>query len=281
VIPARNAASTLGQQLEALARQRTTRTFEVVVADNGSTDDTAAVVASYADRVPGLRLVDASHREGSNVARNAGTAAARGDLILLCDADDVVADDWLEQLSAGLEKADGVGGRLEYVSLNPDFVARWGEHRGQGGTAVQLSFLPRPISANAGFRKAVWEELGGFNEEYVRGGAETEFYWRLQLAGHTLLHVPEAVVHYRLRPSFSTLVRQMYIWGRQSPMLYRDFRDRGMPRDLRGSLRQLVWLLGAVRHLPRSPRDRLVWCRHVAYRAGRIVGSFRYRVFYP
>ena len=281
VIPARNAASTLAAQLEALARQRTGRRYEVLVADNGSTDGTAAVVAAWTDRVPGLRLVDASRREGSNVARNVGTQAAAAELVLLCDADDVVDEGWLEALAGGLDDADGVGGRLERVSLNPDFVRAWGEPKGQPGIVVQHEFLPRPISANAGYRKAVWAELGGFDEAYVRGGAETEFFWRLQLAGHTLLDVPDAVVHYRMRSNFRLLVRQMYIWGRQSPMLYRDFRDRGMPRDLKGSLRAWGWLLKGVGRLHRTPRDRLVWCRNLGYRVGRIVGSFRYHVLYP
>lgn len=282
VIPCLNAAGTLGLQLEALARQRTDRPYEVIVADNGSTDGTAAVVAAYRDRVPGLRLVDASRRRSSNTARNEGTAAAGGEMVLLCDADDVVADDWLEALARGLEQADAVGGPLEYVELNPDFVAQWGEHQGQGGMAVQLGFLPRPVGANAGFRKSVWEKLGGFDEDYVRGGPETEFFWRLQLAGHSLLEVPEAVVHYRLRSSFKALVRQMYVWGRQSPMLYRQFREHGMPRNSRESARMWLWL---VKHLPdllgKDPYARLKWCRQAAYRVGRIVGSVSYRVVYP
>jgi len=281
VIPALNAAGTLAVQLAALGRQRTTRSFEVIVADNGSSDRTADVVASFLNDVPGLRLVDASARTGSNVARNTGTAAARGDYVLLCDADDEVAEDWLEALAAGLDHADAVGGRLERVKLNADYIARFGQAWGQPGITTQLGFLPRPIAANAGFRRSVWVELGGFREDYVRGGTETEFYWRLQLAGHTLVDVPDAVVHYRLRASFRRSVRQMYIWGRQHPMLYRDFRDQGMRYDPREPVHAWRWIL--LELVPKVLRDRTLvvdLCRQVAYRIGRVVGSYRYRVVY-
>ncbi|MEJ5866171.1 glycosyltransferase [Pseudokineococcus sp. 5B2Z-1] len=280
VIPTLDAVRTLGQQLDALARQRTQRTFEVLVADNGSTDGTREVVAAYADRLPGLRWVDASARTGSNVARNIGTRAARADLVLLCDSDDEVDDDWLEAMASALEGAGGVGGRLEREQLNSDYAKLWGRPAGEAGIQVHLGFLPRPIGANAGFRRTIWEELGGFDEDYVRGGTETEFFWRLQLAGHTLADVPTSIVHYRMRTSFKKSVKQMYIWGRQHPMLYRDFRAHGMrytPRDTVRSLRSIPHL---VRLAARDRTGRLWLCREVAYRAGRVVGSYRYRVVY-
>src|SRR5690606_10578144 len=91
VIPARDAARWIDAQLGALACQEVPVPWEVVVADNGSTDDTVARAEAWADRLP-VRVVDASGRPGPNHARNQGTAAARGDLLLYCDADDVVQD---------------------------------------------------------------------------------------------------------------------------------------------------------------------------------------------
>jgi len=281
VIPARNAAATLEVQLEALSRQRTSRAFEVLVADNGSTDGTRQVAARFADRVPGLRVVDASARTGANAARNIGTRASRGELVLLCDADDEVDDLWVDALSAALETADAAGGALELTRLNADYVRRWGPSPVDAGIARPLGFLPRPVGANAAFRREAFDRLGGFDEEYVRGGTETEFFWRLQLAGLTLVPAPEAVVHYRMRSSFRALVRQMYIWGRQHPMLFRDFHDQGLKRDILGSARhwaRLAILLARVRH---GRWHLLNFCRKSAYRVGRLVGSAQYRVFFP
>ncbi|WP_432504963.1 glycosyltransferase family 2 protein [Kineococcus arenarius] len=281
VIPTRNGSRTLGVQLDALARQRTQRRYEVIVADNGSTDGTRELVESYAVEHPWLRWVDASARTGSNVARNVGTDAARAEFVLLCDSDDEVTEDWLELLASGLERASAVGGRLEREKLNAEYSARYGPPGGYDGITKQLGFLPRPIGANAGYRKSAWEEVGGFNEDYVRGGTETEFYWRLQLAGHTLLDVPEAVVHYRLRPDLKTSVKQMYIWGRQSPMLYRDFRAHGMEYDVRESLRRCKSIVWLALHSYRGAFERLHLLRTVGYQLGRIVGSVKYRVVFP
>ena len=280
VIPARNAAATLAVQLQALATQVSTRPFEVIVADNGSTDDTAALVASHRDRVPGLRLVDAGAAPGTNAARNAGTREAGGDLVLLCDADDRVGPGWVEALARGLETADAVGGRLDRVPLNAGFIDRWGPPTGALGIATHLDFLRRPIGANAGFRREVWCALGGFDERYVRGGTETEFYWRLQLRGYTLAAVDEAVVAYRMRSTFRALVRQMYVWGHQSPMLYRDFRAAGMRWQPMATLRAWRHTARLLRPALRTPADRLRLARHLAYLSGRVVGSIRYRTVF-
>ncbi len=284
VIPVRNGAATIGAQLDALARQRGARAYEVVVADNGSSDGTRDVVLAHRGvpaRWDDLRVVDASARPGTNVARNAGVAAARGALVLLCDADDVVDDGWLDALAGALEHADAAGGVLERASLNPEYVRAWGAPDSNPGTYVHLGFLPRPTGANAGFRRAVWEELGGFDERYVRGGTETEFFWRLQLAGRTLVAVPDAVVHYRLRVGNRKIIRQQYVWGRQSVMLYRDFRASGMPWH--PGRAALGWL-DALSQVPRAawgPRAKKMGAaRALALRVGMLAGSIRFRRLY-
>lgn len=284
VIPVRDGAVTIGAQLDALARQSGTRAYEVIVADNGSNDGTREVVLARRGspaRWSDLRVVDASSRAGTNVARNAGAAAARGNLVLLCDADDVVDDGWVDALAGALEHADAAGGVLERVSLNPEYVSSWGAPTTDPGTYVHLGFLPRPTGANAGFRRAVWEELGGFDEGYVRGGTETEFFWRLQLAGHTLVAAPDAIVHYRLRVGTRKIIRQQYVWGRQSVMLYRDFRSAGMTWHLGQAA--LGWL-DALSQVPRAawgPRGKkLGAARALALRVGMLVGSVKFRRLY-
>ncbi|WP_298992211.1 glycosyltransferase family 2 protein [uncultured Pseudokineococcus sp.] len=280
VIPTLNGGATLGTQLEALARQRTQRVFEVLVADNGSSDNTQEVVSAYAERRPRLKLVDASERIGSNVARNAGCRVARGAAILLCDSDDEVDEDWVEQMARGLESAEGVGGRLDLLRLNPRYAAvNAGEPPIQGMTEP-LGFLSRPIGANAGFSRAVWEQLGGFDESYARGGVETEFFWRLQLAGYRLVEVPEAVVHYRLRSTFRKSVKQMYIWGRQHVKLYRDFRGQGVEYRPIDSVKAWLALVPLAGKVVRYRTHKTQLGQQLAYRVGRCVGTWRYRTFF-
>lgn len=281
VVPARNAAATIGAQLDGLSRQRTSRRFDVVVSDNGSLDGTAEVVRAYAHRLPALTVVDSSDAPGANHARNAGIRAARGSSVLLCDADDVVHPDWLESLAAALDRAPLAGGRLERHRLNPRYLARWGEPAGIQGITTTMGFLPFPSGANCGLRREVWEELGGFDERYAYGGTETEFFWRAQLAGHELADAPDAVVHYRMKDSARAMAKQSYAWGRQAPQLYRDYRGDGMPHCVRGALREWAWTLklAARAGLGRAPKAEAI--RQLSYRVGRLRGSLRYRVLYP
>src|SRR5512140_3870131 len=87
IIACLNAATTLGTQLDALARQSSPVPWELLICDNGSTDATVAVALRYQDRIPGLRVVDASGVRGAGAARNQGAEEARGEWLAFCDAD--------------------------------------------------------------------------------------------------------------------------------------------------------------------------------------------------
>lgn len=77
IIPCLNAAATIDQQLEALTQQTTTP-WEVIISDTGSTDGTLDIIRRYSDRLPRLKIVDASGRRGAGHARNEGVKAATG-----------------------------------------------------------------------------------------------------------------------------------------------------------------------------------------------------------
>src|SRR5205085_6844888 len=113
IVPVRNGERHVGDQMAALAAQDYDGPWEVVVVDNGSTDRTAEVVARWRDRLPSLTVVDASNRRGLNHARNAGRAAARGDFLAFCDADDVATPGWVSALAEAAAQADLVSGAIE------------------------------------------------------------------------------------------------------------------------------------------------------------------------
>ncbi|NJN88072.1 MAG: glycosyltransferase family 2 protein, partial [Leptolyngbyaceae cyanobacterium SL_7_1] len=99
VIPCYNAAGTIAIQLEALARQEFSQPWELIVADNGSTDGTQAIAEKYADQFTHFRLVDASAQRGAAHGRNVGVSVAQSDAIVFCDADDEVAPGWLSAMA--------------------------------------------------------------------------------------------------------------------------------------------------------------------------------------
>jgi GT2 family glycosyltransferase len=275
VVPVYDAMPWLVDQLAALAGQSCATEWEVVVADNGSTDDSPTIAREFATEHPAFRVVDASARRGPGAARNTGVGAARGDCIAFCDADDVVQEGWLEGLVAALDRAEVVAGAFDFRSLNG------------GGPAVprpastsQFGFLPGGLGANLAVRRAAFEEVGGFDED-LRVGEDIDLCWRLQLAGGRFAVASDAVVSKRDQPGPDGVFRHGLTYGRSVPVLYRRHRAAGARPDLAGALRSWVWL---VLHLPQVARTgpaRRQWVHAAGVRVGRLLGSIDQRVFFP
>ncbi|MDB5507206.1 MAG: hypothetical protein JWR75_1844 [Devosia sp.] len=112
IIPALNAVATLGRTLASVVGQ-TERQFEVIVIDDGSSDETADLARSFSDRLPGLQVIS-QPRRGTGAARNAGLALARGTYIAPLDADDLWHPTYLRQLADRLDAA-GPGTVMAYA----------------------------------------------------------------------------------------------------------------------------------------------------------------------
>lgn len=266
VIPCRNAAPWLGEQLAAVTAQDYAGPLEVIVADNGSTDDSREIAAAW----PGVTVLDASAVRGPNHARNVGSRAGGGSLILTCDADDVVDGGWVSAMVAALADFDLVGGHLEVDSLNPPEVRR----RPLAAAVPKYGFLPIVSGGNFGIRRTVLEALGGWNEEFTGGPDDTELCWRAQLAGYRYGRTPDAVVHYRYRTTARAAARQAYDGGRRIPTLIRTFRHAGM--SYRGIALRVVrfagYLVAMLPLLPFSRRIRIEWVRRASLGWGFVRG---------
>jgi glycosyltransferase involved in cell wall biosynthesis len=276
IIPARDAAATLGTQLEALATQDVPVAWEVIVVDNGSTDGTGEVCARFQDRLA-LSVLPCP-TPGTSAARNAGARAARGEHLLFCDADDEVAPGWVAAMSRGLGTHDAVGGRIDDEALNGHlrYVPRHPD-----GLPVVAGFLPRTISANLGVRADVFAAVGGFREVYTYGSDDTELSWRLQLAGHTLGYVPDAVVRYRHRSRTRDVAVKAFRTGRSRGRLFREYRGAGMPQPrLAGAVLRWARLLALVPVAPWRPAARWRLADQAGAALGRVVGSLEQRVLY-
>ncbi len=175
VIPVRDGATTLGDQLDALCRTEPTRgEFEVVVADNGSTDATRTVAMTFAGRLA-IRVVDASHRAGANAARNVGVSAALSDRLVFCDADDEIDSRWLSEIEAAFDAGGRLlGGLIDYSRLNDEISISWRGNRGE--TVMKMyGFLPAAHFANMAMTRDAFDQLGGLDETFVHGGDDVEF----------------------------------------------------------------------------------------------------------
>jgi glycosyltransferase involved in cell wall biosynthesis len=278
IMPVRNGSETLARQLEALRGQTYGGPWEFIVADNGSVDDTPSVAEEFAGRVPGLRVVDASGRPGISAARNAGAAAARGQFLAYCDADDEAAEGWLAGLVATAAYCDVVGGRLDHSSLNDRTAQAWRDTLAADGLPRSLGFLPYAVGSNMGIWSDVLRALGGWNEKYQTSGDDVELSWRAQLAGYSLGFAPNAVMRYRHRHDLRGMMKQAYAYGLSDARLYWQFRSAGLPlRPLIGDLRGWASLLARLPHLLGSRAHRGHWLRQATLRWSRLWGSARHR----
>lgn len=199
VIPTLGRA-TLDEQLEALARCRWDRPWEVVLADNAGDGAVAAAVDRWRDRVPGLRAVDASDRRGRSHAVNVGAEAARGRWLLYVDDDDLVVPEIVAAVGdAFVDGARVVVFNLNIHEINPRPV--WASL-----AQAQLTEHGRPMFRKipavwgcAGIERSLFLELGGFDEDQPYA-EDLDFTVRLHEAtGIEPTWLPRQLIHYRLR----------------------------------------------------------------------------------
>jgi GT2 family glycosyltransferase len=179
---------------------------ELIVVDNGSTDDTARVVERAGLTNLKLRLVTEA-RPGLSHARNTGLASARGQIILFTDDDVHPAEDWAEKLTAPLrdDRYDAVAGR---IVLAPDLQRSWIRPEHAIRLAVMSGLVEGHVEmfcANMGFRRAVLQKVPAFDGELGPGalgfGEDSLFSWQLALAGCRLGFVERAVVVHHPDPA--------------------------------------------------------------------------------
>ena len=274
VVPVRNGMPWIDHQLRSLSAQEVPAEWEVVVADNGSGDETRRCVEQWSERDPRIHLVDASARKGAAAARNAGVRSARGELLAFCDADDVVRPGWLASMLAALADTDLVAGVFDFGALHGH-----PSEKPVPAATRQLGFLPFGLSANLGVHREVLEAVHGFDEA-LSPEEDVDLCWRLQLAGHRFAVVTDAVVEKRERPAGLPTFRGAWAYGRCGPRLFARYRADGMRRDLRGAAKAWIWLVVALPGLVLRSRRRQ-WVRTFAIRSGRLACSIHLRVFFP
>lgn len=276
IIPCLNAANTIAVQLEALANQQWSEPWEVIISDNGSTDETLTIVEEYKKRLPRLRVVDAFDRPGPSYARNVGALAASGDLLAFCDADDEVAPGWVAAMGKALSRYDFVASSLEWEKFNPPWTLVGGKPQ-HDGVVVYHNYLPAASAWGLGIKRSIHEAIGGFDESMLRLG-DVDYCWRAQLAGVKLHSVPDAVVHYRYPKELGDIYRKACLDGEYEILLFKKYRLLGMPKVTlqadSSRLKRLVMSLPQIRH----KEKRNTWLWEFGYSIGRLQGRIKYRI---
>lgn len=146
--------------------------------------------------------------------RNAGVCAAKGEVIVFTDAGCQPGDGWLERLVAPLRQGENVTCGLTLALPGSDSLYDRGARR-----ALGARYLAECPTINLAFRRAAFEAVGGFDEEFSYG-SDVDFSWRLTEAGYRIHGVPHAVIRHDLGTSRRQL-RRSYVYGKARMRLYR------------------------------------------------------------
>ncbi|HZW80951.1 MAG TPA: glycosyltransferase [Candidatus Deferrimicrobiaceae bacterium] len=208
IIPTFNGSARIGYCLDALLKQTAGQNAEILVVNDGSTDDTAGVVESYS----GVRLITQANA-GPAAARNRGAGEARGTIILFTDDDCVPMPDWLDAMLEPFEDADIVGAKGVYRTRQKSLVARF----------VQIDYEDRyrlmaahdsidfVDTYSAAFRRDRFLEMTGYDTSFPLACAEDiELSFRMSARGWKMRFVPNAIVYHTHPDTLSKYLKKKY-----------------------------------------------------------------------
>ncbi|MBU1565867.1 MAG: glycosyltransferase [Proteobacteria bacterium] len=211
-IPCFNAELFIGQVLESIVAQ-TRQPDEIIIVDDGSSDDTRKIVSQFPNR-----LICHDSNKGIAAARNSAIKHASGDIIVFLDADALASPQYIEEMVAGFSGDDvaGVNGRA-IESVQKTIYDKWRKEVlfQEWGNAhrEEVYFL---FGMCAAYRKKTLEEVGGFDELFRISGEDMDISYRIRKMGYRLAYTPKALV-YHLREDSSETIRRMTFrhcfWG--------------------------------------------------------------------
>ena len=207
VIVTWNGRRHLDDCLTAVAAQRGVR-LETILVDNASTDGTAEYVRQ---RYPSVRLVVLPENRGFAGGNNAGVAAARAPLVAFLNNDTAADPGWLQALVSGLDERGGFAlltSRVVYLH-DPQIIDSAGDGFLRAGGAFKRCHGMRAAEAAEALEvfgvcgaaclmpKAVFDELGGFDEDFFASHEDVDLSYRARLRGYRVRYMPDAIVRHR------------------------------------------------------------------------------------
>jgi glycosyltransferase involved in cell wall biosynthesis len=225
VVPAYQAADTVGHCVRALHTQTVSRErYEIIVVNDASTDETASVAkAAGADRV-----LSRPHG-GPAAARNAGIKTAKGHIVLFTDADCEPSPEWVEQMTAPFADDRVMGAKGAYWTRQKEIVARLTqlEFEIRYERMARLTHTDFVDGYAAAYRRDLLARAGGFDPTYPIPSAEdVDLSFRLARQGHRLVFVPQARVWHRHPVSLGVYLTRKGLYGFWRALLYLRYPDK-------------------------------------------------------
>jgi GT2 family glycosyltransferase len=195
IIPTYNGARRIANGLESLRRQTEGRGVEIIVVDDGSSDNIADAVAPY----PMVRLISQAN-SGPAAARNRGAREASGDLIVFTDDDCEPAPGWFDAMLKPFEDPDVVGVKGAYRTRQKPVIARFvqAEYEDRYRLMARLVDIDFIDTYSAAFRRDRFLEMGGYDTDFPVACAEDiELSYRMSAKSWKMRFAPRAIVYHQ------------------------------------------------------------------------------------
>jgi cellulose synthase/poly-beta-1,6-N-acetylglucosamine synthase-like glycosyltransferase len=230
-------------------KQESPQPFEIVVVDDGSTDNTAAVIMHFAD----VRLIRQANA-GPAAARNRGAREATGSLILFTDDDCVPEPDWMEQMLAGFRDPEVVGTKGAYRTRQTGLIARFVqiEYEDRYRLVARQTDIDFIDTYSAAFRRHRFLEMGGYDTSFPVACAEdVDLSYRMSVRDWKMRFAPSAIVYHTHPDTLSAYLRKKYKFAywrmlavRKNPS--KGVKDSHTPQIMKLQLMLAPALAGAV-----------------------------------
>ena len=254
VIAARNEEANLATCLESVSNQTyPISQYEIIVINDGSTDGTEAICMDFIQRYSNIKLVhtqDNANLRGKANALAQGIDTAKGDIILITDADCTVQPTWVEQTALRYNNEVGLIGGFTLQKASTPFEGMqsldWAFILGMAAATAGFNHPLGSIGNNLSFRKSAYDQIGGYRKLKF---SVTEDYTIVQaiVGSHKWKYLypldPKHLVVSKPCPDFITLLRQKHRWGKG-----------GLDMKLAGLI---IMVIGFLMHL--SPFVMLYW----------------------
>lgn len=256
-----NGRSWLEQCLGAVVAQLTADS-ELIVVDNGSTDDSVAFLRRAH---PDIRLLALDRNLGFAGGNNAGAKIARGRALAFVNNDAAPQAGWLQALRRPLENQADVGlvascivflHDPSVVDSAGDGLMRWGgAFKHSHGQPVGEARAAREVFGACGaaclIRRELFDEIGGFDEEFFAVYEDVDLSYRCQLRGFRCIYVPEAIVHHAGSATLGRSSARSIFWGQRN-LEWMYFKNTPWPLLLRTLPGHLVYDMAAAIHFGRA-----------------------------